>query len=119
VRIPGRTLATAAAALAVAIGVFLFSDREQPVLTDHAGFSSYRKYCRRCHGYSGEGKRASRMAERPVSLVSAAFRDTVEIGDVERIVAKGKGKMKAYEGKLSPEQLLAVAQYVLDLPEAP
>jgi len=117
VRNPTRTLATGGGALAIAIGVFLFSGREQPVLTDHAGFPSYRKYCRRCHGYSGEGKRASRVAERPVSLVSAAFRDTVEIGDLERIVTKGKGKMKGYAGKLTPDQVRAVSQYVLDLPE--
>lgn len=102
-------------AAAVAI-VVVFADREEPRLTGHPGFQAYRQYCRRCHGYSGEGKRASRMAERPVSLVSPAFRDTTTLDDVERVVGRGKGKMEGYGGKLTPEEIEAVSRYVLDLP---
>jgi len=118
VRIQGRRLAILAVALGAAI-VVVFANRETPQLTDHPGFPTYREYCRRCHGYGGAGKRASRIAERPVSFVAPAFRDTVSLEDVERVVIRGKGKMQGYEGKLTPEEIRAVSRYVLDLPEPP
>lgn len=91
-------------------------ERHRPVLTDHAGYPAYRKYCRRCHGNLGDGGRASRIAKRPVSLFAPAFRDTVDLADVERIVAGGKGKMKGYRDRLGETGIEAVARYVLALP---
>lgn len=91
-------------------------ERHPPVLTGHEGYPVYHKYCRRCHGNLGNGARASRVAHRPVSLFAPAFRDTVDLAKVRRIVAGGKGKMEGYREKLTPAQLDAVTRYVMALP---
>ena len=88
----------------------------EPVLTDHSGYPVYKKYCRRCHGNRGDGGKASRMAERPVDVLSPAYRDTVDVEAVRELIRVGKGKMKGYEAKLTVEEVEAVARYVLEMP---
>jgi len=91
-------------------------ERHRPVLTAHEGYPVYREYCRRCHGNLGDGGKASRVAHRPVVLFAPAFRDTVDLAALRRIVAGGKGRMQGYREKLTGAQLDAVARYVLALP---
>jgi mono/diheme cytochrome c family protein len=101
----------------VVAAAFALGGREKPVITDHAGYPAYRKHCKRCHGTRGDARKASRMAERPVSLLDPAFRDTTGIEGVMEVVRQGRRKMKGYSGKLSEEQIEAVSRYVLALPQ--
>lgn len=97
--------------------VFALGKRDRPVLTGHSGYPVYRNNCKRCHGHRGDAARASRMANRHLSLIDPAFRDTAGIEDVVEVVRNGRRKMKGYSEKLSQEQIEAVCRYVLALPE--
>jgi mono/diheme cytochrome c family protein len=93
-------------------------DRDgKPVLTEHPGYPAYKEYCRRCHGNRGGGKKASRMAERPVDLVAPGYRDTTDLGDVLAIISDGRGLMKGYRGKLTPGELENISRYVREMPD--
>jgi mono/diheme cytochrome c family protein len=89
-----------------------------PLLTDHPGYTSYRKHCRKCHGGQGDGRRAARMAERPLDLGAIAYRDTVDATKVGRVVRGGRGRMKGYETKLDPKEIDTLVDYVLAMAEA-
>lgn len=108
--------------LAVAFGC---GDRGDPLLTGHPGYPAYARFCKRCHGNEGDGKRASRMAERAIDLGSPAYADSADPAAVRRIVAEGRGRMKGYAETLSGEEMDAVSHYVLEMgtarsrPEAP
>jgi mono/diheme cytochrome c family protein len=105
-------------ALAVGVVVNMGCDRDgEPVLTEHAGYPAYKKYCRRCHGNRGGGRKASRMAERPVDLVAPAYRDTADLKDILTIVTDGRGLMKGYREKLTPGELEDVSRYVSEMPD--
>lgn len=88
------------------------SEKVDPRLTGLPGYPVYRKYCKRCHGADGAAGKASRVAERPVNLAAPAFRDSTTVEALERVIAAGKGKMKGYDGKLSPGEIDAVARFV-------
>lgn len=93
-----RILAATAAALLLAA----------PTARASEAADLYASKCASCHGPDGKGK--TKMGEKmgvpdlTASKASAA--------DVEKTVADGKGKMMAYKGKLTPEQIKAVAGYV-------
>jgi mono/diheme cytochrome c family protein len=89
----------------------------EPVLTEHPGYPAYRKYCRRCHGNRGGGRKASRMAERSVDLVAPAYRDTTDLGDILSIVTDGRGLMKGHREKLATSELESISRYVLEMPD--
>lgn len=93
-------------------------DRGRPILTDHPGFAVYKEKCQRCHGYHGNRDKASRIAQREVDLGAVAFRDTTDLAEILQIVARGKGKMKGFAGKLDSTDMARVSSYVRDLPEA-
>ncbi len=88
----------------------------EPVLTEHPGYSAYRKYCQRCHGNRGGARKASRMADRPVDLVAPAYRDTTDLEDVLAVISDGRGRMKGYREKLTASELEDVSRYVLEMP---
>jgi len=95
------------------------SKKIDPRLTGLPGYPVYRKYCKRCHGADGAGGKASRVAGRAVDLAAPGFRDTTTVESLERVIGRGKGKMKGYDEKLSPSQIEATARFVraLSLPD--
>ena len=76
------------------------------------GAADYKAKCASCHGADGAGAMAKKMGSR--DLNSADFQKTSE-ADVVAVIAKGKGKMPGYEGKLTADQITAVAKYVKTL----
>jgi cytochrome c6 len=71
------------------------------------GAAIYAAKCAMCHGKDGKGT--------PVGQKMGAKDLAKEKGDakeVESVVTKGKGKMSAFGGKLSPEEIQAVSKYV-------
>ena len=65
---------------------------------DLASDPIYKSKCAGCHGPNGEGKPA---------LKTAPMKDYAAKSDAEltESITKGKGKMPAYDGKLTPEQI--------------
>ena len=72
------------------------------------GAAIFKAKCAMCHG--ADGSKAGPQGDQ-------ADPDTKAKGaaGLNTIVTKGQGKMPAYEGKLSPEEISAVADYVLSL----
>ena len=102
--------------LVVLLAPRLFRERSDPSLRGLPGFATYARLCLRCHGAGGAGRKASRIAGRPVELAGAAFRDTTRIESIRDIVARGKGKMKGFADSLAPRDIDAVSRFVLLLP---
>ncbi len=68
---------------------------------DLASNPDYKAKCAMCHGANGEGKAA---------MKTAPFKDSAAKSEAEltATITKGKGKMPAYEGKLSADQIKAL-----------
>jgi mono/diheme cytochrome c family protein len=69
-----------------------------PVLAD--GAATYTAKCKMCHGANGE-KNFADLSKSPA--------------DLAKIVTDGKGKMPAYKGKLSDDDVKAVVTYIKSL----
>ena len=68
----------------------------------------FEKKCATCHGKDGKGQ--TKMGEK-MGLKDLAT-STASEADVEKAVADGKGKMPAFKGKLSGEEIKAVAAFI-------
>jgi len=63
--------------------------------------------CTMCHGKDGRGSPAGlKMGATDLTKTKASE------ADVAKVVTNGKGKMTAFKGKLTPEEIDAVAKYV-------
>ncbi len=71
------------------------------------GAAIFKAKCAMCHGMDGS-KPAPKGINGPDTQAKGA-------AGLTTIVTKGSGKMPAYEGKLSPEEISAVVDYVLTL----
>jgi mono/diheme cytochrome c family protein len=74
----------------------------------------YKSKCAMCHGPDGSGK--SVMGEK-LKVADLRSPDVQKKSDAELtcIVAKGKGKMPAYEAKLTKEQVAKVVTFIREL----
>lgn len=77
------------------------------------GAQVYEKKCAMCHGKAGTGDtKAGKMMKTPdISAGDWKIGKTAE--DVVKTLREGLGKMPKYEGKLSEEELEAVAHYTV------
>ena len=76
------------------------------------GAAVYKAKCAMCHGENGVAKK---MAEPSRNLNDPKFQAEVSKDDVVKILTEGRGKKKSMKDKLTPEQMKAVAEYVLTL----
>jgi mono/diheme cytochrome c family protein len=83
-----------------------------PVLADEDGKKLYDSKCAMCHGTDGVAKKT---AEGSKNFNDPAWKKTATVDTVVKDISDGKGKMKGMAGKLSPEQMTAIANYVLTL----
>jgi cytochrome c6 len=75
------------------------------------GKALYDKKCAMCHGKDG-------VAHASMGKGSANFNDaayTASIDDIVKVTLAGKNKMPAYEGKMTADEVKAVAEYILTL----
>lgn len=77
-----------------------------------AGADDYKAKCAMCHGADGAGAMAKKMGSK--DLNSAEVKAMSE-ADIAKIISDGKGKMPAFKGKLSDDQIKGVAAYVKTL----
>ena len=76
------------------------------------GGETYKAKCASCHGADGAGAMAKKMGSR--DLNSADFQKSSD-ADINTVIAKGKGKMPGYEGKLSNDDISAVTKFIRTL----
>lgn len=74
----------------------------------------YKAKCAMCHGPDGKGETP---AGKSMKAVSFAAPEVVKMSDdeLETVVAKGKNKMPAFEGKLKKEQIVELVAYTREL----
>jgi mono/diheme cytochrome c family protein len=75
------------------------------------GAAVYKSKCVACHGADGS-KVIAAMGVRPLNTPEVK---KMGAAGVSTLVSKGKGKMPAFAGKLSPEEIHEVSEYVLTL----
>jgi mono/diheme cytochrome c family protein len=98
-------------------------DRKNPIELNSASIAEGKRLysatdCALCHGKDGDGKGVLAKDinmnlhdwRKPESL--AHFTD----GELSYLVLKGKGRMPAYEGKETPEQVWHIVDYLRSMP---
>ncbi len=76
------------------------------------GKTLYASKCAMCHGADGVAKK---MAEGSANLNNADWQKKTDVAVIEKTITEGKNKMTKFEGKLTAEQIKAVAAYVKTL----
>ncbi len=69
----------------------------------------YDKKCAMCHGKHGVAKET---ASGSASFNDPEWQTQTDLETIIEVVKKGKGKMKGFTGKLSEEEIVAVAKYL-------
>ena len=73
------------------------------------GKALYDAKCAMCHGKDGVAKP---MAKGSANLNDAQWQAATKAEAIEVVISDGKGKMKGLKGKLTPEEIKAVAGHV-------
>ena len=70
----------------------------------------YAQKCTNCHNLDGTPKKIAKDEGAP-SFVDASWTSALE--EIEQTIIKGKGMMPKFRAKLRPEQIRALAEYVM------
>ncbi|MDP9268961.1 MAG: cytochrome c [Acidobacteriota bacterium] len=99
--------------IAVGVGFLLFVSVPAAQATD-ATADLYKSKCQMCHGPNGKGDTA---AGKKLGARDFHAPEIMKLTDAELtgIINKGKNKMPAYAGKLTPEQIKGLIAYVREL----
>jgi len=82
---------------------------------DSPGKKVYVSKCLMCHGEDAKGDtKAGKMMKTP-DLTTEPWKQGTSVAEVVKTLREGLGKMPKYEGKISEEDLKAVAEYTLKL----
>ncbi len=78
------------------------------------GAATFKAKCAMCHGPNGDASTgmAKTMGLKPLSSADV---QKMSAADLTAVVTNGKGKMPAYKGKLSDDEISAVVSYVKTL----
>lgn len=77
-----------------------------------AGADDYKAKCVMCHGADGTGAMAKKMGSKDLNSPEVK---AMSEADIAKVITDGKGKMTGFKGKLSDDQIKAVADYVKTL----
>jgi mono/diheme cytochrome c family protein len=82
-----------------------------------AGKKAYSSDCAMCHGKegAGDGDLAADMKLKLRDYREAASLDKMSDGDLYAIIVNGKGQMMGEEGRMKPDQIWDVVNYVRSL----
>ncbi len=78
------------------------------------GAATYKAKCASCHGADGSGQTAMGKAMKLRDLGSAEVQKQTD-KELVAVTADGKGKMPAYKGKLSADEINAVVAFIRTL----
>src|SRR5262245_17121363 len=97
---------------AIIVTSFAFTSRSftDVAAAQRSGAEVYSQNCARCHGVDGRAQTPNGRQVQATDLTSTDWdpdtaRDT-------RIVTKGKGSMPSFKGKLRPNEISAVVDYI-------
>ena len=76
------------------------------------GAALYKSKCAMCHSDTGVAKK---MAEPSANLNDPKWQEANSVEAIAKVIAEGKGKMKGFQDKLTPEQIDAIAAHVKTL----
>ncbi len=103
VEVPMRIVAVAAV-LSLAVAPALAAEPD--------GKALYEAKCAMCHGKDGVAKP---LAKGSGNFNDAAWQKANSAEAIEKVTTEGKGKMKGYAGKLTAEEIKAIAAHVKTL----
>jgi mono/diheme cytochrome c family protein len=84
---------------------------------DLPGKAVYDSKCVTCHGEDAKGDtKAGKMMKTP-DLKTEPWKQGASVAELVKTLREGLGKMPKYEGKISDEDLQAVAEYTIKLSE--
>jgi len=92
-------------AVAMVFSVYSFAD---------AGADTFKAKCAACHGATGAGD-TTMGKNLKIRDLGAADVQKQSDDELTTIIAKGKGKMPAYDGKLTKEQVSDVVKFIRSL----
>lgn len=72
------------------------------------GSAIFAKRCAACHGKDGKGQTPMAKKLGAKDLTTAKL----SVGEVQKVVSEGKGKMAGFKGKLSEPEIHEVSEYV-------
>lgn len=98
-------------ALAVTMVLASCSLSQRAFAAESTGQEIFKSKCASCHGPDGAGNTTMGKALKIRDLGSADVQEQSD-DELSRIIAKGKGKMPAYDGKLKKEQIKEVVGYI-------
>lgn len=75
------------------------------------GGEVYKAKCASCHGADGKGETAAGKILKVKDLASSEIQDQHD-SELKTFLENGKGKMPAYKGKLTSEQIENLVQYI-------
>ncbi len=84
------------------------------VAQTNPGEDLFKAKCASCHGPDGAGKTTMGAALKIRDLRSEDVQKQTD-GDLNRIIAKGKNKMPAFDGKVKKEQIEQLVSYFREL----
>lgn len=93
----------------VVAGISLVAMMMAGTMAFAAGADDYKAKCAMCHGADGKGAMAKKMGSQ--DLAGTALSEA----DIAKTITDGKGKMTGFKGKLTDDQIKAVAAYVKTL----
>ena len=96
------------AVLALSLGLWTLSAAAQDAA------ATYKAKCAMCHGADGKGDTPAGKKMSAHDFGSDEVQKQSD-ADLTQIVSKGKNKMPAYEGKLKPEQIKDLVNYIRKL----
>jgi cytochrome c6 len=97
--------------LAVALGLMLMV--AAPAVSAADAAADYQAKCQMCHGADGKGTPSG--LKMGAHDFSSPVVQKMSGADLAGIIENGKNKMPAYKGKLTPDQIKALAAYVMEL----
>jgi mono/diheme cytochrome c family protein len=100
--------------LAAVMLVTAFCTAPPSVAQTSPGEDLFKAKCASCHGPDGAGKTVMGTALKIRDLRSEDVQKQTD-ADLNRIIAKGKNKMPAFDGKLKKEQIEQLVGYVREL----
>lgn len=83
-----------------------------PAFAGEDGAALYKSKCAMCHSDNGVAKK---MAEGSANLNDPKWQAANSVDSITKVLTEGKGKKKSMKDKLTPDQMKAVAAYVLTL----
>jgi mono/diheme cytochrome c family protein len=79
----------------------------------------YRQHCKTCHGATGTPtQRMVGLYPKLKTLADSTLMAGLSVDSIVNLIRTGRGDMKPLGGKLTADQMTAVAQYVKGIPAA-